>query len=235
MLIESIIETFEYFQQGGWIMIPLCAASIVMWALILERLYRFNRMQKTDINIHQAVRAVKKGKMGESSEGLRACMVRDYLSERSGTPDIDTEVIHQSALKQKSRLNSFLSFIAVMAAIAPLLGLLGTVIGMIRTFEVISLFGTGNAKAMAGGISVALVTTQTGLMVAIPGMLLSGTLARRSRRLETRMDEDVTILRRIVRKSSEIDLSRSPDIFEEFEKEEQGVFVAAPSMQGGSA
>jgi biopolymer transport protein ExbB len=235
LLIESIVETFEYFQQGGWIMIPLLAASVVMWALILERLYRFRAMQRSDISIHEAIRAVKSGNADSSSEGLRASLVSDFLADRSGTPEIDADIIHQCGLRQKSRLNSFLSFIAVMAAIAPLLGLLGTVIGMIKTFEVISLFGTGNAKAMAGGISVALVTTQSGLLVAIPGMLLSGMLGRRSRRLRTRMDEDVTILRRIVRKPAGIDRRRSSDYLEKLTDEREGVFVAAPSMQGGSA
>lgn len=227
MLIESIVETFEYFQQGGWIMIPLCLVSIIMWALILERLHRFREMQRSDISIHEAIRAVKKGAVDRDSEGLRASLIRDFLHERSGSPDIDIDVIHQCGLKQKSRLNSYLSFIAVMAAIAPLLGLLGTVIGMIKTFEVISLFGTGNAKAMAGGISVALVTTQSGLLVAIPGMLLSGMLSRRSRRLNTRMDEDITILRRIVKKPAGIDIRRSSDYLEDFEEEKEGVLVAA--------
>jgi biopolymer transport protein ExbB len=60
---------------------------------------------------------------------------------------------------------------------------------MIQTFEVIAIFGTSNAKAMAGGISVALVTTQSGLVVAIPGLLVSGFLTRRARRLESALDE----------------------------------------------
>ncbi|MBD3178537.1 MAG: MotA/TolQ/ExbB proton channel family protein [Candidatus Latescibacteria bacterium] len=234
LLIESILDTLEYFQQGGWIMIPLLLASLIMWALILERVYRFRAMQKTDISIHQAIQAVKQGRIGECSEGLRACLVKEFLVERSGSPEIDGDIIHQCGLKQKSRLNSFLSFIAVMAAIAPLLGLLGTVIGMIETFEVISLFGTGNAKAMAGGISVALVTTQTGLLVAIPGMLLSGMLSRRSERLRTRMDEDVTILRRIVRKPADIDHKRSSRYIEDMERESEGAYAGVPVMTEGA-
>lgn len=235
MLIESMLDTFEYFQQGGWIMIPLCVVSVTMWALILERFYRFREMQRSDITIHEAIKAVKVGKMGECYGGLRSCLVKDYLDKRSGNADLDREVIHQCALKQKSRLDSFLSFIAVMAAIAPLLGLLGTVIGMIKTFEVISLFGTGNAKAMAGGISVALVTTQTGLLVAIPGMLLSGMLSRRSERLRTRMEEDVMILRRIVKRPAKIDFRRIPDFIEDTEDEKEGAILPTPSILGGNA
>ncbi len=231
MLIESIIETFEYFQQGGWIMVPLVLASLVMWALILERFYSFRNMQRSDISIHQAIKAVKTGALDvPANGGLRVSLVRGFLRERSGSPGLDREIMHQCALEQRSRLDRFLSYVAVMAAIAPLLGLLGTVIGMIETFEVISLFGTGNAKAMASGISVALVTTQTGLLVAIPGMFLSGVLMRRSRRLKTRMEEDVTILRRILKKPAGIDLRRTPDTFDDKEYREEGAMVSVPSL-----
>jgi biopolymer transport protein ExbB len=103
-------------------------------------------------------------------------------------------------MRQRRELSRFLAVIAVLAGIAPLLGLLGTVLGMIETFDVISIFGTGNAKAMAGGISVALITTQTGLMVAIPGLFLSGLLLRRASRLEIRLNEFTTILDRHIRR-----------------------------------
>jgi biopolymer transport protein ExbB len=67
---------------------------------------------------------------------------------------------------------------------------------MITTFDVIALFGTGNPKAMAGGISEALITTQSGLTAAIPGLFLSTYLMRRARRLEGRLDETVAVLKR---------------------------------------
>jgi len=73
-----------------------------------------------------------------------------------------------------------LSALAVLGAVAPLLGLLGTVTGMINTFRVITLFGTGDPKLMSGGISEALVTTELGLAVAIPIMLLHTYLSRRT-------------------------------------------------------
>jgi len=83
-----------------------------------------------------------------------------------------------------SIMDRYLSIIGVLAAMAPLLGLLGTVTGMMATFDVISMFGTGNARAMAGGISEALVTTQTGLLVAIPGLYMHGFLVKRSEKLK---------------------------------------------------
>ena len=97
-----------------------------------------------------------------------------------------------------SSLNRHLWLIAVLAALAPLMGLLGTVTGMIATFDVISIFGTGNAKAMAGGISEALITTQTGLLVAIPGLYMSGFLSRRAESLKQRISAVGIFLRRHV-------------------------------------
>jgi biopolymer transport protein ExbB len=84
-------------------------------------------------------------------------------------------------------MDDYLGFIGALAAVAPLMGLLGTVIGMIVTFDVISVFGTGNARAMAGGISEALITTQTGLLVAIPGLYMKGYLDRRAQKLRHRI------------------------------------------------
>jgi hypothetical protein len=79
---------------------------------------------------------------------------------------------------------------------------------MIQTFQVISLFGTGNANAMASGISVALITTEAGLLVAVPGIFLSGLLMQRSSRLTLQLEEDTAILtrtlRRLVRKDAHL-------------------------------
>ncbi len=82
-----------------------------------------------------------------------------------------------------SRPRSGLPTLAVLAAVSPLLGLLGTVTGMIETFQSITLFGTGDPKLMSGGISQALVTTQLGLAVAIPLVLLHSLLTGRVNRL----------------------------------------------------
>jgi biopolymer transport protein ExbB len=80
-------------------------------------------------------------------------------------------------------LNRGLPTVAVLAAVSPLLGLLGTVTGMIETFQSITLFGTGDPKLMSGGISQALITTQLGLAVAIPLVLFHSLLAGRVNRL----------------------------------------------------
>ncbi|MBT8146752.1 MAG: MotA/TolQ/ExbB proton channel family protein [Gammaproteobacteria bacterium] len=95
----------------------------------------------------------------------------------------------ESILKDSSRLQRGLSSLKILAAIAPLLGLLGTVTGLIETFQSITLFGAGDPGLMAGGISQALVTTVLGLTTAIPLILLHSMLSSRSRRLVSVLEE----------------------------------------------
>lgn len=99
-------------------------------------------------------------------------------------------------MKQRCRLKKRLPFIAVLAASCPLIGLLGTVTGMMKTFDVISGFGTG--KALAGGISEALITTQTGLVAAIPGLYMSVFLKKRASGLENTLDKEVLRRKRLM-------------------------------------
>jgi biopolymer transport protein ExbB len=196
---ELIEKAGGYFSQGGWIMFPIATVSIAMWALIVDRFRALRGMTSNDISIKEAIARIR-GKENTQSdcEGLRACLVNSFVAERAGDPELDREILGHCAMRQRMGLKKHLMVIAVMATIAPLLGLLGTVLGMIETFDVISLFGTGNAKAMAGGISVALITTQTGLLVAIPGLFISGVLNRRARHLRVRLDEFAMILGRVV-------------------------------------
>ena len=154
-------------------MIPLVIVSVAMWVLIVDRLGEFRRL---------------------SGGTLNKILQDKYAQANSGHPALDLEILQEVALGLRRSLDHRLALIAVLAAIAPLLGLLGTVLGMVETFDVISLFGTGNARAMAGGISVALITTQTGLLVAIPGMLMSNRLARMALTLRTGLDESVATL-----------------------------------------
>ncbi|HEX5133502.1 MAG TPA: MotA/TolQ/ExbB proton channel family protein [Candidatus Krumholzibacteria bacterium] len=189
----------DYARAGGWIMIPLGLASCAMWMLIVERLMAFRRFSGGDLRIQDAVRAIRGETVNTFGHGVRATLVREYMRIRTGDPELDRHMLRQCALKMRPGINRFLPIIAVLGSIAPLLGLLGTVIGMIATFEVISTYGTGNAKAMANGISIALVTTEAGLLVAIPGLLLSAGLARRASKLLRNLDEITLVLEHQIR------------------------------------
>jgi len=99
----------------------------------------------------------------------------EHAGEKRGVLE---ELLFEKILKARPTLERFLPFLAITAAAAPLLGLLGTVIGMIKTFQLITIFGTGDAKSLSSGISEALVTTALGLIVAIPTLILHGALTR---------------------------------------------------------
>jgi biopolymer transport protein ExbB len=188
-MLEWLLDTRDYLAQGGWVMVPMAAASLAMWVMILERFRTFARLGGHDLAPDEALRVVGGASLPDSGAGLRREIVARFEAARIGRPDIDRVVLKLQTERVRRFLRRRIATIAVLAAIAPLLGLLGTVLGMIQTFEVIALFGTGNAKAMAGGISVALITTQSGLVVAIPGMFLSRALSRRAGRLEGALDE----------------------------------------------
>ena len=108
-------------------------------------------------------------------------------------PDVDTETLElkldEVVLRESSKLEGFLWLVKTVSVVAPLLGLLGTVTGMIQTFQAITLFGAGDPKMMAGGISEALVTTMLGLTTAIPLVLLSDSLSNSTRKVNDILDE----------------------------------------------
>ena len=115
------------------------------------------------------------------------------LAVYSDNPEIDIETLElkldESILRETAPIETGLSFIKVLYIVAPLLGLLGTVVGMIATFQMITLFGTGDPRMMAGGISTALVTTVLGLVVAIPLTLFHSFLQGKARALIQLLDE----------------------------------------------
>ncbi|MBA1333221.1 flagellar motor protein MotA, partial [Candidatus Endoriftia persephone str. Guaymas] len=111
----------------------------------------------------------------------------------SGEAEVDAETLQlrldEAILKEIPRLRRGLPLVGILAAVAPLLGLLGTVTGMIETFQSITLFGAGDPRLMSGGISQALVTTELGLAAAIPLVLLHSFISGRSNRLIQILDE----------------------------------------------
>ena len=108
--------------------------------------------------------------------------IRDRFKDYHGNTPEDLEAQLEDVLSRAVPvLEQNLSTIKLLAAVAPLLGLLGTVVGMIETFQSITLFGTGDPKLMAGGISQALVTTMLGLIAAVPLLFIHNILESRSR------------------------------------------------------
>lgn len=151
------------FDQGGLTLKAILFASLLLWALIAER-YWFHWRQVARVRSRLA-----------GQWGLR----QQYLSQ-------EMMFRRLSALVGELRAESDRNLLALqsLTVILPLLGLLGTVSGMIKVFEVITVFGTGNTRGMASGISEALVTTMAGLFTALSGFYFISDLQRRSERLE---------------------------------------------------
>ena len=188
----------DYIGNGGAVMLPIIACSIILWAMIFERLIAFHRVEKNDLDLGTALEWVRAQESGPDLPGLRRDLVRFMAIHHTETPEVNRNLLDQYRLHMRPHLSRRIGFIATLAAIAPLLGLLGTVSGMITTFDVIAIFGTGNARAMAGGISESLITTQSGLTVAIPGMFMGVLLSRRARRLSAQLDETISTVKRSI-------------------------------------
>lgn len=196
-LLDSLALTRELIRAGGPVMVPLVVLSLIMWLLILERAFFFHRINRRGITAAQALSLVRENRMPEGKgSGIVGLLVTEFISDRTGRKVLDRHIMDAAAGRLNRRLNRSLAVIGVLAAMAPLMGLLGTVTGMIATFDVLSIFGTGNAKAMAGGISEALITTQTGLIVAIPGLYMKGFLDRRAEQVGRRITRAGLYLKR---------------------------------------
>jgi hypothetical protein len=119
--------------------------------------------------------------------------------------------MYETVLATRLRLQRMLPFIAICAASAPLLGLLGTVTGIINTFKLITVFGSGDVKTLSGGISEALITTEFGLIVAIPSLLLHAFLSRKARSVIDQMEKAaVAFVNRVVKARQERVVKTAP-------------------------
>lgn len=185
----ELLRLEEYLRTGGMIMIPLVVVSLLMWVLIVDRILFLRRLHRKNMGAAVAWEHVKDNRRPDSKHyrGAVSLLVARFLEKRSHNQVLDRSILDEVVLSLNHSLDDYLQVIGVLAAIAPLLGLLGTVLGMIDAFDILAVFGTGNAKGMAGGISEALITTQTGLLVAIPGIYMKGFLDRRSKNLKQRI------------------------------------------------
>ena len=197
---EQLLDTLNYFHDGGIVMFPLLLSSILMWAMIINRMLYLGALEKYDIIRNETKEYILHDKSLDIGKyrGLRAQFVSIFLKKRCGKSEIDQYILDETVMSLNNMLDQYLAYIGVLAAVSPFFGLLGTVTGMMSTFDIIAIFGTGNAKAMAGGISEALISTQTGLLVAIPGLYMHNLLLRRADRLKQRAASTGYYLRRFV-------------------------------------
>ena len=194
MFNDLLERTLEHIEAGGIVMYPLLIVSLIMFFLVIKKFLEMRDFSKGDRPIRECLQSL--GKPGFTAAPWQRDIIKNFLADRTFDEDLDRSIMEALMLRQSSFVERYIKSIAILASVAPLLGLLGTVTGMITTFLVIATSGTGDAKALASGISEALITTQTGLVVAVPGLFLANYLRRRSERLESRMQRFGLGLRR---------------------------------------
>jgi biopolymer transport protein ExbB len=175
----SLMERIAQGKQVGYVIIVLGIIAIII------AVWRLLALSATSAKVNRQIKNVEQP--GNNPLG-------HVLKIAYDNPDSDVEALElklgEAILKELPKFNSMLSFLKIISVVAPLLGLLGTVTGMIVTFQAITLYGAGDPKLMAGGISTALVTTVLGLVVAIPTVFLHTLVQSRAKRLTQILQEE---------------------------------------------
>ncbi|WP_457747209.1 MotA/TolQ/ExbB proton channel family protein [Sulfurimonas sp.] len=202
---ENLDKDVEYIKEktlqdtlkgGGVIGYIILALGLLGLLLILIRTVL---LSKSGSNVKEitaiVVKKVQENKADEALEAIKgfkgstARIIKATLRNITKDRDHIEDIITENILNESSNIDRFGNFVLVLAAVAPLLGLLGTVTGMIATFDIITEFGTSDPKLLSGGISEALVTTMLGLIVAIPLLLLGNLLSGWAQNIKDSMEQ----------------------------------------------
>lgn len=183
-------------QKGGLIGYVIMALGLVAMLLVALRALFLQRAGASITRIIEAVAPHVRARRGDEAinaakrfKGSAARVVTAALRNVDRDREHLEDIVSESILHESTHLNRFAGIITMIAAVAPLLGLLGTVTGMIQTFDVITEFGTSDPKLLSGGIATALVTTEQGLIVAIPCLLLGNLLGGWADRIKDDMEK----------------------------------------------
>lgn len=189
---KTVVSIIDSGGIIGWVIVALGVVALLL--ALLRSLFLLSASSSTSTLAKNTLTKLLEGgvesaleflktKKGSTARLLKAT-VRNLDRNREHVEDI----VAESILHESTRLDKFGSIILVIAAVSPLLGLLGTVTGMIATFDIITEFGTGDPKLLSGGISIALVTTELGLVVAIPVLMIGNLLGGWAEKIKDGME-----------------------------------------------
>jgi biopolymer transport protein ExbB len=195
--IEATKETFlEHVQKGGPVMYPIFfMAGAALLVALYKWIYMLTIRKPNREHIEILLDAVSKHDRKLARQAVHSIggpcgtMLEAGVEHIKEPRDLIEEVMFEKILETRLKVQSMLPFISISAASAPLLGLLGTVTGIINTFKLITVFGSGDVKTLSGGISEALITTKFGLVVAIPSLLLYAFLSRYAKGIIDQMEK----------------------------------------------
>lgn len=199
---EQKDSLLEHYIKGGPVMIPIVLLALMCLVLILWRVPVLLRLPSARAikRVSELVALVRAGHIAEAeklADSLRkplSTLVRAGIAARDLSRDRLEELLYEQTLVLIPPLGRSLSALAVSASAAPLFGLLGTVTGIIHTFQLITVYGSGDARLLSSGISEALITTEAGLLVAIPALLVHAWCTRRVRHMSALAQETALCL-----------------------------------------
>ncbi|MFH1135524.1 MAG: MotA/TolQ/ExbB proton channel family protein [Pseudomonadota bacterium] len=191
----------DLMQRGGWLMYPIFLCSIAALGVFIERLIKLRRKRVIPSELMRNVNdLIQRRKISDAiylCQAHPSSMARIYHAalKISGHPrSAIKEVVQEVGRREAEDMLRYISVLSTAASISPLLGLLGTVSGMIKTFNMISYYGVGNPGALAAGISEALLTTAAGLSVAIPTLVCHKFISGKADALISELEEQSIIL-----------------------------------------
>lgn len=167
----EFVAVRDFFELGGEVLIAIAILLLVMWALIFERFFYLSTTHRSNVKA-----ALEIWEQREERESWSAHRVRERL----------ISVVSQGMEKN-------LNILVTCVALCPLFGLIGTVWGMIEVFEVMALSGSGNARAMAAGVSKATIPTMAGMVAALSGLAVSAYLQSKAKRERLLLGEHMTM------------------------------------------
>ncbi len=197
-LVQDDETLLQHLQKGGiWVVPILLFALFATTTACLKGLALYRLPPLLPALAERMDRALREGggavqALQQQTQGAQALLLGIALAAQTASQRDDR--LHAALLEQRNRLERWLGAIAITAAVSPLLGLLGTVSGMIATFRLMTLFGAGDASAVSAGISEALVTTELGLVVAIPALLAHALMSRRVKSYFSALENDAVHL-----------------------------------------
>lgn len=198
---------FDWFLRGGPVMYPLAMVSVVALSIILERLWALRRRQYLDPSeaaviseLFSAGEFKRAGAYCRQHPGPFTNIVLTLVNNRNAPYDELRELLEDTGRHQLRHLQRGLTALGTLVAAAPLLGLLGTVLGMIQVFEAVARDGMARGELLSAGIAQALITTATGLIIAIPTLFVHSFLESRAERIVHTIEAATIKLLHLVRR-----------------------------------
>jgi len=203
----------NFIRQGGPVMWPLLICSVLALAIIVERIINLRPSKVVPDDEVEHLRSLIDGGLLPQAEdycdrhpGPLTNIVAAALDARGESPEGIRQVVEDQGRQEIPALQKYLGVLGTVASVSPLLGLLGTVLGMIEVFRVVSTQGIGQAESLAGGIGQAMITTATGLTIAIPALVAYNAFSDKANALILEMERlAIAFIKQIVQQRSRAD------------------------------